>query len=129
MRHPVPQMVAHWLVIYHTKWYIYPFPHKKTTIFHSVHTFTHIRQHYFSKYWGDQCMCRPPTSNFGGDRPPKVSAPAYFKLNAVGASKSNCTICTERLSIGRNESKIAEVLFVVFVLLHPAYQPLPLLPR
>src|SRR6218665_3013032 len=25
---------------------------KKTTIFHSVHTFTHIRQHYFSKYWG-----------------------------------------------------------------------------
>src|SRR6218665_3824338 len=22
------------------------------------------------KYWGDQCMARPPTLNFGGDRPP-----------------------------------------------------------
>src|SRR6218665_3576143 len=70
MRHPVPQMVAHWLVIYHTKWYIYPFPHKKTTIFHSVHTFTHIRQHCFSKYWGDQCMGRPPPQILGGTVPP-----------------------------------------------------------
>src|SRR6218665_2535529 len=40
-----------------------PFP--QTTIFHSVLTFTHIRQHYFSKYWGDQCMGRPLTSNWG----------------------------------------------------------------
>src|SRR6218665_2534623 len=39
--------------------------------FHSVHAFTHIRQHYFSKYWGDQCMGGPPTSTFGGDRPPQ----------------------------------------------------------
>src|SRR6218665_3233476 len=26
-------------------------------------------------FGGDQCMGRPPTSNFGGDRPPSVSAP------------------------------------------------------
>src|SRR6218665_1067252 len=39
-------------------------------LFYSVHTLTRIRQHYFSKYWGDQCMGRPPTSNFLGDRPP-----------------------------------------------------------
>src|SRR6218665_187253 len=32
--------------------------------------FARLRQHCFSKYWGDQCMGRPPTSNFGGDRPP-----------------------------------------------------------
>src|SRR6218665_1844659 len=38
--------------------------------FHSVHAFTHIRQHYFSKYWGDQCMGGPPTSTFGGTVPP-----------------------------------------------------------
>src|SRR6218665_2696661 len=39
--------------------------------FFTVHTFTHIRQHCFSKYWGgDQCMGRPPTSNFGGTVPP-----------------------------------------------------------
>src|SRR6218665_3448892 len=27
--------------------------------FYSVRTFARIRQHYFSKYWGDQCMGRP----------------------------------------------------------------------
>src|SRR6218665_1898870 len=40
------------------------------TIFHSVHAFTHIRQYYFSKYWGDQCMGGPPISNFGETVPP-----------------------------------------------------------
>jgi len=40
------------------------------TYFYSVRAFVPIRQHYFSKYWGDQCMGRPHTSNFGGDRPP-----------------------------------------------------------
>src|SRR6218665_3964722 len=38
--------------------------------FHSVHAFTDIRQHYFSKYWEDQCMGGPPL-NFWGDRPPQ----------------------------------------------------------
>src|SRR6218665_268484 len=36
------------------------------TIFYSVHPFAHIRQHYFSKYWGDQCMGRPPPQILGG---------------------------------------------------------------
>src|SRR6218665_4149660 len=40
-------------------------------IFHDTYFFTqfvhsHIRQHYSSKYSGDGCMGRPPTSNFGG---------------------------------------------------------------
>jgi len=39
---------------------------------YSVRTFARIRQHYFFKYWGtNACMGRPPTSNFGGDRPPQ----------------------------------------------------------
>ena len=46
--------------LYYVKCRIWPFPHKKSTFFYSVHTFTRIRQHYFSKYWGDQCMGRPP---------------------------------------------------------------------
>src|SRR6218665_777451 len=50
--------------------YMTIFPHKKNTIFHSVHAFTHVRQHYFSKYLGDQCMGGPPTYNFGGTVPP-----------------------------------------------------------
>src|SRR6218665_2700605 len=38
--------------------------------FHSVHAFTHIRQHYFSKYWGGPMHGRSPTSTFGGTVPP-----------------------------------------------------------
>src|SRR6218665_1296045 len=46
-----------------------PFPHKKNTFFYSFHTFAHIRQHYFSKYWGDECMGRPPPQTLGGPSP------------------------------------------------------------
>ena len=52
----------------------------KTIFFNSVHPFAHIRQHYFSKYWGvDQCMGRPPTSNFGG-RSPQSPAPVSMTI-------------------------------------------------
>src|SRR6218665_2271759 len=56
-----------------------PFFTRKTTIsvkeflddtfFYSVRTFARIRQHYFSKYWGDECIGRPPPQIFG-DRSP-----------------------------------------------------------
>src|SRR6218665_3616935 len=39
------------------------------TIFYSVHPFAHIQQHYFSKYWGDQCMGRPPPQILGVPSP------------------------------------------------------------
>jgi len=42
-----------------------PFLTRKTPFLYSVHTFTRIRQHYFSKYWGG----RPPNSNLGGTVP------------------------------------------------------------
>ena len=38
-------------------------------LFYSFHTFAHIRQHYFSKYWGDECMGRPPPQIVGGTVP------------------------------------------------------------
>src|SRR6218665_3559107 len=39
--------------------------------FHSVHAFTHIRQHYFSKYWGGPMHGRsPPPQLLGGPSPP-----------------------------------------------------------
>src|SRR6218665_1586480 len=41
-----------------------PFPHLK---FWGLP----IPQHCFSKYWGVQCMGRPPTSNFWGTVPPR----------------------------------------------------------
>src|SRR6218665_2999766 len=48
--------------------------------FYSVRTFARIRQHYFSKYWGDGCMGRPHTSNSWGTVPPVPprSPPLYF---------------------------------------------------
>ena len=65
-----------------------PFFTRKTTIseknsfirpfFYSVRTFARIRQHYFSKYWGDQCIGRPPTPNFGGTVP--LSPPRFRPL-------------------------------------------------
>src|SRR6218665_372699 len=58
----------------------HPFLTRKTHFFYSIHTctFTRIRQHYFSKYWGDQCMGRPPHLKLWGvspPRPPSASAP------------------------------------------------------
>ena len=53
-----------------------PFITRKTPFFYSFHIFAHIRQHYFSKYWGDESIGRPPTSNFVGDSPP--SPPQVF---------------------------------------------------
>src|SRR6218665_1187971 len=57
-----------------------PFFTRKTTIskknslirpfsLYSVRTFARIRQHYFSKYWGDQCMGRPQPQILGGPSP------------------------------------------------------------
>src|SRR6218665_3863854 len=59
---------------------ISPFLHKKKhcfrkellddTFFYSARAFARIRQHYFSKYWGDVCMGRSPTSPpLGGQNP------------------------------------------------------------
>src|SRR6218665_1316395 len=40
-----------------------------TYFFYSVRAFTPIPQHYFSKYWGDQCIGRPHLK-FWGTVPP-----------------------------------------------------------
>ena len=55
--------------LYYVKCRIRPFPHLKNNFLYSVHTFTCIRQHYFSKYLGDQCMGRPPPQIFLGPSP------------------------------------------------------------
>src|SRR6218665_77017 len=58
-----------------------PFFTRKTTIsqknsfirpiFYSLRTFTRIRQHYFSKYWGTDAWAVPPPQILG-DRPPQA---------------------------------------------------------
>src|SRR6218665_2572264 len=49
---------------------------RKPPFSHSVHTFTHIRQHYFSKYWGTNAWAAPHLPFWGGASPqsPQVSA-------------------------------------------------------
>src|SRR6218665_1737129 len=64
--------------------------------FHSVHAFTHIRQHYFSKYWGDQCMGGPPTSTFGGTVPPVPSRSPPLMVPNVGCWLRFCVLQTLR---------------------------------
>src|SRR6218665_993146 len=53
--------------LYFVKCPTWLFPRKKNTFFYFFHTFAHIRQHCFSKYWGDECMGRLPK---WGDRSP-----------------------------------------------------------
>src|SRR6218665_2953830 len=64
-----PFLFSHFPYVYYVKCCIWPFPHKKTSIFRSVHTFTHIRQHCFSKYWGGPIHGPSPPSNFWGTVP------------------------------------------------------------
>src|SRR6218665_1384900 len=63
-----------------------PLFHKRIPSFLYVCTFARIGQYYFSKYLGDQCMGRPPTSNFWGDRPPSPprSPPLLPMLREIG---------------------------------------------
>src|SRR6218665_4042313 len=64
--------------------------------FYSFHTFAHIRQHYFSKYWGGRMHGPSPTSNFGGTVPP---APPRFPPLDIGqiVTKSSASILRPRL--------------------------------
>jgi len=58
--------------LYFVKCRTQPFPHNKNTFFHISATKIHflvIRQHYFSKYWVDECMGRPPPQTLGGPSP------------------------------------------------------------
>src|SRR6218665_2270526 len=54
---------------------------KKRQFFYSVHPFAHIRQHYFSKYWEDQCMGRPPPQIFFGGTVPPRSPPLHPSIH------------------------------------------------
>jgi len=51
---------------------------QEKNLFYSFYTFAHIRQHYFSKYWGDECMGRPPPQTFLGG--PSPSPPRFPPL-------------------------------------------------
>src|SRR6218665_617594 len=64
-----PSLLPDFQDLYFVRCRTQPFPHKNNTFFYSVHTFAHIRQHYFSKYWGDECMGRPPPQTLGAPSP------------------------------------------------------------
>src|SRR6218665_568359 len=82
------------------------------TFFYSVRTFTHIRQHYFSKYWGVRMHGPSPTSNFWGDRhpsPPYVSAPGsscLFGMVLCNAQYVHVKISCPRAIVMHKELRI-----------------------
>jgi len=52
-----------------------------TPFFYSVRTFARIRQHHFTKYWGDGCMGRPPPQISGASpSPPRYPPIPLFSL-------------------------------------------------
>ena len=56
--------------LYFVKCPTWPFPRKENTFYYSFHTFAHIRQHCFSKYWGGTNAWAVPHLKLWGDRPP-----------------------------------------------------------
>src|SRR6218665_2513495 len=48
--------------------------------FFTLRTLARIRQHYFSKYWGDGCMGRPPPQMFFLGGVPPRSTPLMSRL-------------------------------------------------
>jgi len=69
-----------------------PFLTRKTTLFYSVHTFTRIRQHYFSKYWGRTNAWAVPHLTFWGTVPP------------VPPPRSTPDVMIENCLFGKNEA-------------------------
>src|SRR6218665_2259052 len=56
-----------------------------TPFFYSVQAFVPIPQHYFSKYWGDQCMGRHPSKIWGGRAPVPPRSPPLHKGRGSGS--------------------------------------------
>src|SRR6218665_2275283 len=67
--------------------------------FDSVRAFARIRQHYFSKYWGDGYMDRPPPHIFGGPSP----------QSPIGLRPCTCPGCPQSLRL---------ILCSPFILVH-----------
>src|SRR6218665_2181269 len=59
-----------------------------------MHAFTHIRQHYFSKYWGGPMHGRPPPLKFWG-APPPPSSPRSPPLIATRI-QATCSLTLNR---------------------------------
>ena len=59
------------------------FSSQEKHLFYCFHTFTHIGQHYFSKYWGDEWMGRPPPQTLGRPSPSPLRFPPLMTGNSL----------------------------------------------
>ena len=77
-----------------------------TPIFSSLQAFAPIPQHYFSKYWGDQCMGHPHLKFLGGPSPqsPLGLRPWWFNIKNVLVFLM-CAICFLSTEISEFESQ------------------------
>src|SRR6218665_3923699 len=76
-------LFPHFPYVYYVKCRIYmTISSQEKHNFHSVHAFTHIRQHYSSKYWGGPMHGRSPHLKFLGGQSPLGLRPCehtFFK--------------------------------------------------
>jgi len=73
-----PSLLPNFPDLYFVTYRTQPFPHKKNTIFTLFILLRASDNTTSQNIGGDECMGRPPTSNFGGDRPP--SSPRFSPL-------------------------------------------------
>src|SRR6218665_1896564 len=92
-------------------------------IFYSIHTFTRIRQHYFSNYWGDQCMGPPPPQTLG-DRPPvHLGLPLIIaKIQRSNSKNVNnhifCLFLSRLKSVHQNRRTTKKSPYTLYVCIH-----------
>src|SRR6218665_1024370 len=79
-----PPLLPDFPDLYFVRYRTQPFPHKKNTFSYSFHTFAHIRQQYFSKYWGTNAWAVPPPQTLGG---PSPQSPRFPPLQAECSNK------------------------------------------
>ena len=108
----IPRFSISWLYYIYVKCRIWPFPHKKNTLFHSVHTFACIRQHYFSQYWEDECMGRPQPQILGVHRPsPPLRSPPLHQQSVIQTDYHSHT--SNHSHTGRHKDKHHHILLTI----------------
>src|SRR6218665_1771369 len=81
-----PSLFPDFPELYFVSYRTQPFPHKKNTFFYFFHTFAHIRQHYFSKYWGTNAWAVPSLKLWGPSPPVSPRFPPLI-ITIVGIVK------------------------------------------
>ena len=84
---------------------------------YSVHTFTRIRQHYFSKYLGGRMHGPSHTSNLLGDRPPSPPMSPPLPTGQIRPAKllENVLLWSLKINFLKNKLIISIIVSVTYL--------------